>query len=546
MSGKDERIERLMKFCRNFDRGDNESQSVRSFVTVAPKNSDRPLFALLHTLSLHNKGSNVYIQAHPDCRKYVEASILPLELNLHWDTVSLGEDVETQMEPNFLSTEYALSTHCIFGAIRWALDEVSEVVYLSPATIVTKEIRVHSFDAPIGVIERGLDNKATQNFGNLADEFVYIRSSSILNKWETIAVEKKISASYALDELIKDVSFELLDQSLSVSAERAESPYLSQGQHRAGDIIRGGSGVFRLYLHRISTTVLRMYDLRLKNGLAVITNTMMKANMYKELAILARAYRGKWVIQTNEQYNNSYNSHISRSIPHCEEFQLMHHDGIYSIVFETLRLINGRDSKDSIAYDNVPVIQRHCLYNPSSPSLLVNCADIPSLSNQVEEIGDTITTNVRGYSLGVCVVDSIDDEKMAGLKSICDLAFRQDKDTNAPSRLVKCKYSFFFDDADVSTIHLADLWAIGTVPIVFSTTGMELSPFTLVEGTHYIKCNSLSEVANRIASIDEKEWERMSLACRDLYIDNLHSTVFCEKFLKWYFGSSTLLRTRDD
>ena len=541
-----ERDDRILNFCRMRQIDEDSLDTVKAFVTIAPKNSERSLYAFAHTLSLHNKGAKLFILAHPDCKAYVEDTLLPLDIETHWETESLSDDIVLHLCPNLVSDEYAMFTHHMFKAIRWALGQVSEVLYLSHATVVTNKLKLPAFDAPIGILERGLDDKASELFGNLADECVYIRSLDVLDKWEGIATSENISASKALGILVKDTDHTLLHQSFCVTAERAESPYLLRGQRSSIDIIRGAGGTFRLYLHKISSVVLRMYDTRIKIGLAVLTTTMHKANLYRELAILARAYRGKWQIQMSEEVKSPFTTHMLRSIEHCDEFQTTSHNMYNPLIFETLRLMDSVDSKHSVGFDNNLSIERHCTYNPSSPSLLIHCFDFPSLSEDIEAVADQITNNVRGYDLGICTTDTISEDNMKSFKNVCDLAFRKDEYTDPAARLVKCKFGIYPDDSSVSSMHLADLWAIGTVPFIFSTDVVELSPVPLVEGTHYILCDHLSSIKDKIAAISEEEWQRMSLACRDLYIENMHSTIFCKQFLLWYINTSAMRRSRGD
>ena len=65
--------------------------------------------------------------------------------------------------------------------------------------------------------------------------------------------------------------------------------------------------------------------------------------------------------------------------------------------------------------------------------------------------------------------------------------------------------------------------AFGTVPIVTPevTTDSYMDP--LIEDVHYIKVLNTDEFKNKIKSIDEHKWNKMSKECYEWYQRNVYS-----------------------
>ena len=68
-----------------------------------------------------------------------------------------------------------------------------------------------------------------------------------------------------------------------------------------------------------------------------------------------------------------------------------------------------------------------------------------------------------------------------------------------------------------------ELMAFGTVPIVTPevTTDSYMDP--LIEDVHYIKVSNTDEFKNKIKTIDENKWYKMSKECYEWYQRNVYS-----------------------
>ena len=66
------RIDRMLEFCRRFSAKDKDTTRCEFFAVVAPESHMLALYAMLHTLSLHNSGAHVYVMCHEACRTHIE------------------------------------------------------------------------------------------------------------------------------------------------------------------------------------------------------------------------------------------------------------------------------------------------------------------------------------------------------------------------------------------------------------------------------------------------------------------------------------------
>lgn len=543
----DERTMRLTKFYGQFSRVHKPEDKVNTFATVAPWTCKEGLFSFLYTLSLHNKNATVYVISDKETRDYVENSFVPLSLTLVWDTETEVPNPMQHAIPAFESKEYVEATKSIFLALRWALEKEDSVVYCSPFTVVVDTISIPDFEGPIGVVERGLDEQSTKALGNCSNDFVYVKDTVTLEKWEEIANDDEMcSASMALEKLQREVAFEWLDQSLSLMAERMLAPLVvPESQFDITRSIRAKSKTLRLFLHRVTTVVLRLTDSRIATGIKAITSRMYEANLHRELSISSRAYAGKWYVTVSEDGKSPAEIHLRRSVDHHDEFEIGNPSASSSVMlFNTLSIKEYDDSKDAHSFYDQLVLMRHCLFNPESACLILPIVDIPTNSEDTEAVADTIVDKERGYLVSCSTNDNCSDERTTDLKTICDLVFNENNMDNVAARLVKSKYGLYLDDNAVSSVRLMDLMAVGTVPIIFSKTVVEHAPYPLEENKHYIHCSSMYEVKERLNQIDDQQWNDMSLACRDWYIDHVHSTNFLKNIVNWLLFDAQVLYHR--
>jgi glycosyltransferase involved in cell wall biosynthesis len=68
-----------------------------------------------------------------------------------------------------------------------------------------------------------------------------------------------------------------------------------------------------------------------------------------------------------------------------------------------------------------------------------------------------------------------------------------------------------------------ELMAFGTVPIVTPEVTVSSYMEPLVENTHYISVKDPKELKEKLASIDQEQWTKMSKSCYELYQKNVHS-----------------------
>jgi len=68
-----------------------------------------------------------------------------------------------------------------------------------------------------------------------------------------------------------------------------------------------------------------------------------------------------------------------------------------------------------------------------------------------------------------------------------------------------------------------ELMAFGTIPIVTPDVNVNSYMDPLVENTHYTLVTTPDKIIETIRKIDEEQWTKMSMNCREWYMRNVHS-----------------------
>ena len=74
--------------------------------------------------------------------------------------------------------------------------------------------------------------------------------------------------------------------------------------------------------------------------------------------------------------------------------------------------------------------------------------------------------------------------------------------------------------------------ALGTVPLVTADVSIESYIDPPIEGTHYFRVNTQEDITRIVDSTTEEEWAKMSIACSDWYMRNVHSKHMVNMFLQ--------------
>jgi len=98
-------------------------------------------------------------------------------------------------------------------------------------------------------------------------------------------------------------------------------------------------------------------------------------------------------------------------------------------------------------------------------------------------------------------------------------------------KLAQARFGLTLRGYGVKCHREVELMAFGTVPIVTPNVNTIDYLEPLVEGTHYIRANTPSELSNILKTVTPERWQSMSTACKDWYMRNIHSTSMWSTFM---------------
>ena len=77
--------------------------------------------------------------------------------------------------------------------------------------------------------------------------------------------------------------------------------------------------------------------------------------------------------------------------------------------------------------------------------------------------------------------------------------------------------------------------SLGTVPVLHENIPAHSYAEPLIEGVHYLKYTE-GQTNSFLESIKEDRWVKMSKACQNWYLTNVHSKAFFQTTLRIIFG----------
>jgi hypothetical protein len=98
-------------------------------------------------------------------------------------------------------------------------------------------------------------------------------------------------------------------------------------------------------------------------------------------------------------------------------------------------------------------------------------------------------------------------------------------------KLAQARFGLCLRGYGVKCHREVELMAFGTVPIVTPNVNTTSYLEPLVEGVHYIRVSTPEQIPETILSISPEQWLRMSNACKDWYMRNIHSDNMWKTFM---------------
>jgi hypothetical protein len=98
-------------------------------------------------------------------------------------------------------------------------------------------------------------------------------------------------------------------------------------------------------------------------------------------------------------------------------------------------------------------------------------------------------------------------------------------------KLAQARFGLCLRGYGVKCHREVELMAFGTVPIVTPNVNTTSYLEPLIEGLHYVRVSKPSEVVTILAAISSEQWIKMSSACKEWYMRNIHSESMWKTFM---------------
>jgi len=530
---------------------------------MATENCAVELIGLLLSLSVHHPGAPVICFVDEPTKTKIEALSAPLRLNLHL-FVELepyaGKD-RKQMEIEGIFKRFTIVKADV---IQKALELFEDTLFLDSDIVVCAPIDGIDRNKQLGLSPHYIRKSDTDKYGVYNAGVIWTNQKTLPNVWRTLVPGSRFFEQACLEELPKsfttfefpiqfNMSWWRIHQS-NQSAEKMAS-YFSPGK---GQILFKNAPIRFVHTHFIQ----RKVDPYISSFNSLIMNLMLKAGMYKELTIIGRVINEKWRIHISKQPMGGHWIHTNDSFR--EELILLYKKN------KDIDLVYD-DTKNITLEPSVMLYDRDTLqwFNPTDMGAIAkvylgNC-DIVTDGSLVKKAGFQVSPWIywprrpmilemllqKGEGNRGFTERPIESLFIGNFENAVQQHFRTSEDWSkavtefhltggtqhkfSPKdyllKLAQARFGLCLRGYGVKCHREVELMAFGTVPIVTPNVNTTSYLEPLIEGLHYVRVSKPSEVVTILAAISSEQWIKMSSACKEWYMRNIHSESMWKTFM---------------
>tara|TARA_R110000824_G_scaffold116326_3_gene267704 strand:- start:871 stop:2319 length:1449 start_codon:yes stop_codon:yes gene_type:complete len=427
-----------------------------------------------------------------------------------------------------------------------ALEEQDDVLFLD-ADIILLQSQNHTAysdkSLQLGVSPAYIKKENIKEVGMFNAGYIWTNQKSMPDKWLSLMKDSEYYEQKPIETLIEHYKTFLYDEDYNVQAWRL---LLSPVDIR--EYIHNKDDVLHYKTKSMKCIHTHFREQRFEEFNKLIIGKMLENRDYIHLAIIFRAIYGNWVITIPKQpiqgigfhANDSFRELITLAMDTTEDLSVIEdpidsihcrlHPNILLYDRPTMEWMNKEADMSSLVYlGNMDYKdhQKHSLemrpwmFWGRRPTILekeitsgvekeYEVIFIGNIENDTQELH-------RPLRWGDAFDDKLDKFIMTKGKEhpLTQEEYLQE--------MKKARYGLCLRGYGEKTHREIECLALGVVPIMTKESAQHSYLNPLIEGTHYILVSEPQEIKEKIKSITQLDWMRMSQAGKDYYIENCHS-----------------------
>lgn len=522
-----------------------------SFCTMCTIKCCQELIGFLLSLSLHHKNANVYIICDSETKNKIEEITPQPKLNIIWkNTLDKYSKLDrNQMVKNGIWDEFQMAKATV---IEFALQYEEDTLFLDSDTIILDTLYVEINNKELGVSPQFIQKKNVDETGYYNGGMLWTNQKSLPDNWRKYTKTSRYYDQASIEDLVKIYDYFEYGENYNLQTWRFLLGLESSQKITSYLNIKNNKIYYKNKPLKFIHTHLNSPRFKQINDFFI--NLMKKAKLYRELAIVYRVINDKWIIQIPKQPMNGIWRHKNDSYRELAillrqknkdvDIELNNNSGHCWLkpniltydrptlewcnneinVSSLLLLGNGDIEVEGKQLINNKINVKPWIFWPRRPMILEMILDKNNILNWNERnhnvifIGNFENSIQAKYRNNNIKWEEVVDEyhSTSGQKH----KFNQ---TEYLIKLRNSKYGLCLRGYGSKCHREVELMAFGTVPIITEQVSIKSYYDSPIENIHYITAKTPRELKEKINSITENEWKKMSKSCYQWYQKNIHS-----------------------
>lgn len=534
-----------------------ESDSIKqpsSFCTICTHSCSHELVGLLLSLSLYHNNVAIYIMCDTATKNDILSMTPQPQLDIKWyvELDKYANMNRANMEKKGLWSEFQMAKA---NVMKRALENEFDTLFLDSDIIVTNKIDNIDVSKELGVSPQYIKQHYLDKTGIYNGGMLWTKNKKVPDDWIKFTETSRYYDQASIEDLVNNYSHFKFGENYNLQCWRyylSDEPKESIAKHitsMTNDTLYYKSQPLK-FIHT------HFLDGRFQEFNNVVMKHLQNAKQYKLLSIIFRVIHNKWVIKLPKQPLKNMGFHKNDS-------------------FREIPLLLKMSNKDvDLKYSEETI---HCWLEPNlllydRPTLewcnneLTNASLLLLGNGDINEEGKTLKTKYSQLNVLPWIFwprKPILVEKL--LKSYCLLDYKErtiesifigNIENNVQNKyrsnnswkevineyhctigqnhifsheeyLLKLRNSRFglcMRGYGSKCHREVELMAMGTVPIITPDVSIKSYMEPLVENIHYVFVDSPDDLKQKLTSIDEDTWSKMSNSCHQWYMRNVHSS----------------------
>lgn len=555
-----------------------------SFCTICTDSCKQELIGFLLSLSLHHPNANVYVMCDTGTKHEIDTMSIQPKLNIQW-FVELDKFTglnRTQMTQQGIWSDFQMSKAHI---IQKALEYQHDTLFIDSDTIILDCINDIDSTKHLGISPQFIRKRDVDRVGYYNGGMLWTNDKTVPQKWieytnnsryfdqasiEDLAREYGVHASGGFGKDHPNRGFEFgehynlqtwrfrlgLESAQQIANHIIIEPQTRETRNRPLAIYYRNQSQPLKFIH----THFNKSDFNDVNRFFI--NILMRAQRYKELAIISRLVKGKWEITIPKQPMNGIGNHNNdsfRELPllwmrNHKDIQVKHSNKTIHCWLEPSICLYDRPTmrwwnKECIQRANLFLlgngdvqgeegkfiaqqrtqgfkgIVKPWIFWPRRPMVLEKVLERGRLTYDERTIESIFIGNFENSVQAKYRNTSYRNDWRKVLTEYHCTAGQSHKFTQQQylEKLQTSRFGLCLRGFGSKCHREVELMAFGTVPVITPEVSIDSFNDPPTEGIHYVRVNSPNEFKKVISAITKRGWEDMSRSCWEWYQRNVHS-----------------------